>query len=159
MALEAARSDKARCWQILLVEDNPADIRLTKEVLNETALRHVLHIARDGEEALSMIRRQGAYAQQAEPDLVLLDLNLPRKDGRAVLAEVKADPKLTHIPILILSTSRADRDVLACYNLHANAYLQKPVDLDAFADLMRGVEDFWLRRASLPPKAADAANA
>ena len=154
MPLEAAWSDKARSWEILLVEDNPADIRLTQEVLNETALRHVLRVAHDGEQALRMIRRQGEYDQQPEPDLVLLDLNLPRKDGRAVLAEVKGDPQLRHIPILMLSTSRAERDVQECYDLHANAYLQKPVELDAFADLMRGVEDFWLRRAALPSKNA-----
>lgn len=144
--------ERVRTWEILLVEDNPADIRLTEEVLGETSLRHVLRVARDGDQALDMIRRSGDYASLPEPDLVLLDLNLPRKDGRAVLAEVKQDPRLSHIPIIVLSTSRADRDVRDCYSLHANAYLQKPLDLDAFADLMRGVEDFWLRRAALPPK-------
>lgn len=147
-----AAQERVRTWEILLVEDNPADIRLTEEVLSETSLRHVLRVARDGDQALEMIRRTGVYSGQPEPDLVLLDLNLPRKDGRAVLAEVKQDPQLSHIPILVLSTSRADRDVRDCYSLHANAYLQKPLDLDAFADLMRGVEDFWLRRAALPPK-------
>ena len=150
--IAVAAQERIRTWDILLVEDNPADIRLTEEVLSETSLRHVLRVARDGDQALEMIRRTGAYSGHPEPDLVLLDLNLPRKDGRAVLAEVKQDQQLSHIPILVLSTSRADRDVRDCYSLHANAYLQKPLDLDAFADLMRGVEDFWLRRAALPPK-------
>lgn len=152
MAIMAEERQRVRAWEILLVEDNPADIRLTEEVLGETSLRHTLRVARDGEQALNMIRRAGDYSNQPEPDLVLLDLNLPRKDGRAVLTEIKGDPELSHIPIIVLSTSRADRDVRDCYSLHANAYLQKPLDLDAFADLMRGVEDFWLRRAALPPK-------
>lgn len=154
----ATAPERVRTWEILLVEDNPADIRLTEEVLGETSLRHVLRIARDGDQALDMIRGTGSYVGRPEPDLVLLDLNLPRKDGRAVLAEVKQDPRLAHIPIIVLSTSRADRDVRDCYSLHANAYLQKPLDLDAFADLMRGVEDFWLRRVALPPKLPDGAN-
>ena len=145
-------AERSRTWEILLVEDNPGDIRLTEEVLSETSLRHVLRVARDGEQALGMIRRIGEYSALPEPDLVLLDLNLPRKDGRAVLTEIKADPSFSHIPILVLSTSRADRDVRDCYRLHANAYLQKPLDLDAFAELMRGIEEFWLRRVELPPK-------
>jgi CheY-like chemotaxis protein len=141
-----------RAAEILLVEDNPADIRLTQEVFEEMGIPHRVHIARDGEEALAMIRRQGAHARLPEPDLVLLDLNLPRKDGREVLAEVKSDPKLNHIPIVVLSTSRAERDVLACYHLHANCYLQKPVDFEAFATLIRGLEDFWFGKVSLPSK-------
>ncbi|HUS24380.1 MAG TPA: response regulator [Candidatus Binatia bacterium] len=148
----ASPKTTARPWEIFLVEDNPADIRLTQEVLAESGLNHHLHIARDGEQALYMIRRDGEYAKLPEPDLVLLDLNLPRKDGREVLAEIKRDPRLNHIPVLVLSTSRTERDVATCYHLHANCYLQKPVDLDAFAELMRGVEDFWLRKVSLPPR-------
>lgn len=151
--MSVAASSAARPWEILLVEDNPADIRLTQEVLADSGLRHVLHVARDGEQALGMIRRSGEYQSLPEPDLVLLDLNLPRKDGRDVLAEVKRDPQLSHIPVIVLSTSKAGHDVLACYRLHANCYLQKPVDLDAFAALMRSIEEFWLGKASLPPKA------
>ncbi len=141
-----------RAAEILLVEDNPADIRLTQEVFEEIGAPHRLHVARDGEEALAMLRRQGVHANVPEPDLVLLDLNLPRKDGREVLAEIKSDPKLNHIPIVVLSTSRAERDVLACYHLHANCYLQKPVDFEAFAALIRGLQDFWFGRVSLPSK-------
>jgi chemotaxis family two-component system response regulator Rcp1 len=149
-----------RAAEILLVEDNPADIRLTQEVFEEIGAPHRLHVARDGEEALAMLRREGVHAGVPEPDLVLLDLNLPRKDGREVLAEIKSDPKLNHIPIVVLSTSRAERDVLACYHLHANCYLQKPVDFEAFAALIRGLQDFWFGRVSLPSKfAAGAARA
>lgn len=144
----------ARPAEILLVEDNPADIRLTQEVFEEIGMPHRVHIARDGEEALAMLRRQGVHANLREPDLVLLDLNLPRKDGREVLAEVKSDPTLNHIPVVVLSTSRAERDVLACYHLHANCYLQKPVDFEAFAALIRGLEDFWLSKVSLPSRFA-----
>lgn len=146
------RTAAMRPAEILLVEDNPADIRLTQEVFAEIGLPHRVHVARDGEEALAMMRRQGAHGALPEPDLVLLDLNLPRKDGREVLAEAKGDPRLAHIPIVVLSTSRAERDVLSCYRLHANCYLQKPVDFDAFATLIRGLEEFWLKRASLPSR-------
>lgn len=149
----------ARTAEILLVEDNPADIRLTQEVFEEIGIPHHLHVARDGEEALAMLRRQGAQAGMPEPDLVLLDLNLPRKDGREVLAEVKNDPKLNHIPVVVLSTSRAERDVLACYHLHANCYLQKPVDFEAFATLIRGLQDFWFGKVSLPSKVQGAPHA
>jgi two-component system, chemotaxis family, response regulator Rcp1 len=145
-------SGGGRRAEILLVEDNPADIRLTQEVFEEIGIPHRVHIARDGEEALAMLRREGAHARVPEPDLVLLDLNLPRKDGREVLAEVKGDPRLSHIPIVVLSTSRAERDVLACYQLHANCYLQKPVDFEAFAALIRGLESFWFGQVSLPAK-------
>ena len=154
MTPRSAAKPVTRPWEILLVEDNPADIRLTQEVLAESGLSHRLHVARDGEQALFMVRREGDYTDLPEPDLVLLDLNLPRKDGREVLAEIKRDPQLNHIPVLVLSTSRTERDVATCYHLHANCYLQKPVDLDAFAELMRGVEDFWLRKVSLPPRGA-----
>jgi chemotaxis family two-component system response regulator Rcp1 len=148
-----------RAAEILLVEDNPADIRLTQEVFEEIGVPHRVHIARDGEEALAMIRRIGPHANLPEPDLVLLDLNLPRKDGREVLAEVKSDPKLNHIPIVVLSTSRAERDVLDCYHLHANCYLQKPVDFEAFAALIRGLEDFWFSKVSLPSNYGGGAHA
>lgn len=147
---------RARPAEILLVEDNPADIRLTQEVFEEIGLQHHVHVARDGEEALAMLRREGAHAALPEPDLVLLDLNLPRKDGREVLAEIKSDVRLNHIPVVVLSTSRAERDVVACYHLHANCYLQKPVDFEAFASLIRGLEDFWFGKASLPSRVGSA---
>lgn len=152
----AIKSSNAPIWEILLVEDNPADIRLTQVVLGERNIPHTLHLARDGEQALRMIRREGEHAHLPEPDLVLLDLNLPRKDGREVLAEIKRDPRLCHIPVIVLSTSRAEHDVIACYQLHANCYLQKPVDLEGFSELMRSVEDFWLRKVTLPPKQSGA---
>lgn len=137
---------------ILLVEDNPADVRLAQEVLREMGLAHVLYVARDGEQAMRMLRRQADSAHLQLPDLVLLDLNLPRKDGREVLKEMKSDPDLKRIPVLILSTSRADSDVLACYEHHANAYLTKPVDLDEFGKLASQLRDFWLTLVVLPPK-------
>lgn len=154
MAEASGTQASVRPAEILLVEDNPADIRLTQEVFSEIGLPHRVHVARDGEEALAMLRRQGPHSNLGEPDLVLLDLNLPRKDGREVLAEAKSDPRLSHIPIVVLSTSRAERDVLSCYRLHANCYLQKPVDFEAFATLIRGLEEFWLKQVSLPSRYA-----
>jgi CheY-like chemotaxis protein len=148
-----------RAAEILLVEDNPADIRLTQEVFEEIGVPHRLHIARDGEEALAMLRHTGNHHDVPEPDLVLLDLNLPRKDGREVLAEMKNDPALNHIPVVVLSTSRAERDVLACYHLHANCYVQKPVDFEAFSALIRGLQEFWFGSVSLPSKFTGAARA
>lgn len=134
----------ARPWEILLVEDNPAEVRLSQLVLGDSGVPHVLRVARDGEQALAMLRRQGEHRALPEPDLVLLDLNLPRKDGREVLAEVKGDPELKHIPIIVLSTSRAEQDVLTCYALNVNAYVQKPLELDAFAAVMRTILQLWL---------------
>ena len=133
---------------ILLVEDNPADVRLTREVLRHSARPVTLHVARDGEQALAML------AHEPEPDLVLLDLNLPGLPGREVLARMKADARLKHIPVIVLSTSRADADVAACYQLHANCYLQKPMDVEDFAGAMRQLEEFWLTQVALPPKGA-----
>lgn len=145
----------ARPWEILLVEDNPAEVRLSQLVIGDTGLSHVLRVARDGEQALAMLRRQGDYRSQPEPDLVLLDLNLPRKDGREVLADVKSDPALNHIPVIVLSTSRAEHDVMACYRLNANGYIQKPLELDEFATVMRAILNFWLGpMVMLPGKAA-----
>ncbi|MEN8820074.1 MAG: response regulator [Abyssibacter sp.] len=141
--------------QILLVEDNPADVRLTQEILSETALDFDLTVARDGEQAMGMLRREGAYADTPVPDLVLLDLNLPRKDGREVLAEVKKDPVLRSIPVLVLSTSKAENDIRTCYDLHANCYLTKPVDLNQFADMVQTLERFWFNLVLLPPKEPD----
>lgn len=137
---------------ILLVEDNAADLRLAQEVLKETQLVHELLVARDGEEAMQILRRQGNHAQAARPDLVLLDLNLPRKHGREVLAEIKADPSLKCIPVLILSTSKAESDVRACYESHANCFLTKPVSIDEFGRLAGLIRDFWFGVVQLPPR-------
>ena len=141
----------ARAWEILLVEDNPAEVRLSQLVIDEIGVPHTLRVARDGEQALAMLRHQGEYARLPEPDLVLLDLNLPRKDGREVLAEVKNDPALDHIPVLMLSTSRAERDVMECYRLNAAGYIQKPLELDEFAGVMRSILRFWLGPMVLLP--------
>ena len=137
---------------ILLVEDNPADVRLTQEVLRETSLDFEMQLARDGEQAMALLRKQAPFEDAQTPDLVLLDLNLPRKDGREVLAEVKADPELRRIPVLVLSTSKAERDILTCYDLHANCYLTKPVDLADFSTLVQTLQNFGFGMAMLPPK-------
>jgi CheY-like chemotaxis protein len=136
--------------EILLVEDNPGDVRLTIEALRESKVRNHLSVARDGVEALAFVRREGAHAQAVRPDLILLDLNLPRKDGREVLAELKADPDLKTIPVVILTTSRAEQDVLRSYELQANCYISKPVDLDQFITVVKSIEDFWLTIVTLP---------
>lgn len=135
--------------KILLVEDNPADVRLTQEALRLCDFPNVLNVARDGEEALAMLRQEGQYSTLPMPDLVLLDLNLPRKNGYQVLTELKDDPRTVQIPVLILSTSAAERDVADCYRRHANCYLQKPVNFEDFASLMRAIQDFWMRRVLL----------
>jgi chemotaxis family two-component system response regulator Rcp1 len=136
--------------EILLVEDNPGDARLTTEALKEARVRNKLtHIA-DGIEALAMLRQQGKYAGTQRPDLILLDLNLPRKDGREVLAEIKADDRLKRIPVVILTTSQAEEDILKAYNLNANCYVSKPVDLDQFIKVVRTINDFWLTIVKLP---------
>ena len=132
--------------EILLVEDNPGDVRLTLEALRDSKVRNNLHVARDGVEALEFLRRTDAV----RPDLILLDLNLPRKDGREVLAEIKADPLLKTIPVVVLTTSRAEQDVLRSYELQANCYITKPVDLDQFITVVKSIEDFWLTIVTLP---------
>ena len=139
-------------FHVLLVEDNPADVRLTKEVLSEGKATSTLHIVADGEQALQFLRNKGAFASSPRPDLILLDLNLPRKDGREVLAEIKKDPVLKLIPVVILTTSRSDRDILESYNLHANCYVSKPVDLLEFMEVIRTIEDFWLSMVRLPTR-------
>jgi two-component system, chemotaxis family, response regulator Rcp1 len=136
--------------QILLVEDNPGDVRLTIEALKEAKVLNQLTVVKDGIEALSLLRRQGQYARVARPDLILLDLNLPKKDGREVLAEIKADDNLKHIPVVILTTSQDEQDVLKSYNLYANCYITKPVDLDQFITVVKSIEDFWLGIVVLP---------
>ena len=140
----------ARPVQILLVEDNPGDVGLTLEALKEATVPNKLTIVRNGIEALSLLRRQGQYASAARPDLILLDLNLPKKDGRKVLADIKADDNLKRIPVVILTTAEDERDVLESYNLHANCYIVKPLDLDQFITVVKSIEDFWLRIVVLP---------
>ena len=144
-------SENGRPIEILLVEDNLGDARLTREALREGEVRSELHVARDGIEALAFLRRQGAYRDAARPDIVLLDLNLPRKDGREVLAEMKADPELMRIPVVVLTTSESENDIMRCYELHANCYLTKPMELDRFIEVLRAFEGFWLATAKLPP--------
>ncbi len=139
--------------EILLVEDNAADVKLAEEIFKEGGLSFNLQVARDGEQAMAMLRREGEHADLIMPDFVLLDLNLPRKDGREVLAEIKADPVLRRIPVMVLSTSNAPRDVLTCYELQANAYICKPIDLDEFIELVESIRAFWMRFAEFPPKA------
>jgi CheY-like chemotaxis protein len=134
----------------LLVEDNPGDVRLTREALRDGTVQNNLSVTEDGVEALAFLRRQGKYADAPRPGLILLDLNLPRKDGRQVLAEIKSDPALGTIPVIILTTSANEEDILNAYRLHANAYIQKPVDLDQFLRVVQVLEDFWLTLAMLP---------
>lgn len=137
--------------EILLVEDSPGDVELARGSLESSKLRLVLHVVDDGEEAMDFLRRSGKHAKAPRPDLVLLDLNLPKKDGREVLAEIKADPELKRIPVVILTTSSEEADVLRAYNLHANCYITKPIDLRQFVEVVRAVESFWLTIVKLPP--------
>ena len=136
--------------EILLVEDNPADVRLMVEVLKETKVRNTLTIAADGIEALDLLRRTGKYTHATRPGLILLDLNLPKKDGRQVLAELKADPDLKRIPVVILTSSKAEEDIVKSYNLYANCYVTKPVDLEQFVKVVKSIENFWLTIVTLP---------
>jgi two-component system, chemotaxis family, response regulator Rcp1 len=138
--------------EILLVEDNPGDVRLTIEALRDAKVHNRVSVAKDGVEAMAFLRREGQYGDARRPDLILLDLNLPRKDGREVLAEIKADAGLKHIPVVILTTSRAEQDILKSYDLHANCYVTKPVDLDQFITVVRSIENFWLTVVALPPE-------
>ena len=133
------------CWK-----DNPGDARLTTEALKEARVRNKLNHIDDGDEALAFLRRQGKYSGAQRPDLILLDLNLPRKDGREVLAEIKADDRLKRIPVVILTTSQAEEDILRAYNLNANCYVSKPVDLEQFIRVVRTINDFWLTIVKLP---------
>jgi two-component system, chemotaxis family, response regulator Rcp1 len=142
-----------RLINILLVEDNPADVRLTQEALKEAAhARTRLHVAGDGVEALEFLHRQGDFSAAPRPDLMLLDLNLPRVDGRQVLAEVKGDPDLRRIPVVVLTTSPAEDDILHAYDQHVNSYIRKPVDLDEFLHVLKAIDHYWLGSVSLPPR-------
>lgn len=136
---------------ILLVEDNAADVRLTQEVLTDSKVTNNLSVANDGAEALLRLRQQGKFKGTPRPDLILLDLNLPVKDGREVLAQIKNDPELMAIPVVVLTTSKAEEDIVRTYNLHANCYITKPVDLEQFVTVVNYIEDFWLAIVKLPP--------
>jgi CheY-like chemotaxis protein len=136
--------------EILLIEDNPGDVRLTREALRDSKLQNDLHVASDGVEGLAFLQRQGRYWNAPRPDLILLDLNLPKKDGRELLSEIKGDPDLKTIPVVILTTSSADQDILEVYKLHANCYVVKPVGLDAFMTIVKSIEAFWFTIVKLP---------
>jgi two-component system, chemotaxis family, response regulator Rcp1 len=137
--------------EILLVEDNPGDVRLTREALREGKVYNNLHWAKDGVEALEFLRREGKHGKAPRPDIILLDLNLPKKDGREVLQVIKSDEQLKHIPVVVLTTSKAEEDVLKSYALHANCYVTKPVDLEKFIVVVKSIDRFWLTVVTLPP--------
>lgn len=140
----------AKPIEILLIEDNPGDARLAREALRDARVRNNLHWVPDGVEALGFLRREAKYLSAPRPDLILLDLNLPRKDGREVLTEIKADEKFRRIPVVILTTSQAHDDIQQAYHLNANCYIAKPVDFDQFTRIMKTIEDFWLTIVKLP---------
>ena len=137
--------------EILLVEDNPGDVRLTIEVLKDAKVRNTMSTVNDGAAALAYLRREGDYAEAPRPDLILLDLNLPKKDGREVLAEIKADPNLRRIPVVVLSVSKDEEDILKSYDLYANCYITKPINLEKFITVVKSIEGFWLTIVKLPP--------
>ncbi len=136
--------------EILLVEDNPGDVRLTQEALKEHKIVNNLYLAKDGVEAINFLRREGKFADAVRPDLILLDLNLPKKDGREVLMEIKKDEELRRIPVVVLTTSRAEEDIIRTYDCYANCYITKPVDFDQFINVVKSIEDFWLSVVKLP---------
>ncbi|MFA4985921.1 MAG: response regulator [Candidatus Brocadiia bacterium] len=144
----------AEAVEILLVEDNPGDVDLAREALSDSKIRNTLSVACDGEEAMAFLHRKGKFASAPRPGLILLDLNLPKKDGREVLAEIKADDDLKRIPVVILTTSKEEEDIIKSYNLHANCYISKPIDLHQFIHVVKSIEDFWLTIVKLPPKGA-----
>ncbi|HLN21766.1 MAG TPA: response regulator [Bacteroidales bacterium] len=137
---------------ILIVEDNPGDARLIREVLNDTKVYSSLHIVNDGVEAMDFLHNKGKYAEMPRPDIIILDLNLPKKDGREVLAELKAEEDLKHIPVVIMTISQAEEDILKTYKLHANCYITKPIDLNEFIKVIKSIEDFWFSIVKLPSK-------
>jgi len=136
--------------EILLVEDNPGDVRLTLEVMKDARVRNHMSMVKDGVEALAFLRREGDYADAPRPDLILLDLNLPKKDGREVLAEIKSDPTLRRIPVVVLTVSKDEEDILKSYDLYANCYVTKPINMEQFIAVVRSIEDFWLTIVKLP---------
>lgn len=136
--------------EILLIEDNPGDVRLTGEIFKEAKIYNNMNVMTDGIDAMAFLRQKDEYINAPRPDLILLDLNLPKKDGREVLAEIKADPALRRIPVVVLTTSRAEEDILKTYDLHVNAYITKPVDLEQFIGIVKSIENFWLTIVKLP---------
>jgi CheY-like chemotaxis protein len=145
-------NDNAEPIEILMVEDNPRDARLAEEALKDSKVKNNLYHVKDGMSAMRFLYQEAEYAHAPHPDLVLLDLNLPRKDGREVLEEIKEDPELKLIPVVVLTTSEAERDLVRTYGLHANAYVVKPIDLDRFIEVVQAIEDFWFAIVKLPPK-------
>lgn len=143
---------RVQAAEILLVEDNPVDVLMTQKALQEDCVYNNLHVVEDGEEAMDFLHRRGKYADAPLPDLVLLDLNLPKKSGREVLAEIKQDPELMHIPVVVLTTSQEERDVFFSYKLHANCFITKPMDMEEFVQAIKCVGGFWLTLVKLPPK-------
>jgi chemotaxis family two-component system response regulator Rcp1 len=141
---------KTKAIDILLVEDNPGDVRLTREALKEGKVLNTLHVVGDGIEALEFLRHEGKYEKSVHPDIILLDLNLPRMDGRELLAKIKTDPAQRRIPVVILTTSKAEEDIIKSYDLHANCYITKPVDLNQFITVVKSVEEFWFTIVKLP---------
>jgi len=141
---------ESRQIEILLIEDNPGDARLTQEAMRAAKMTNVLHLVEDGVQAMEFLRRRSRFKDAPRPDLILLDLNLPKKDGRAVLAEVKTDPDLRRIPVVVLTTSRSEEDVMQAYDMHANAYVTKPVNLDQFMKIVALIDEFWLKVVTLP---------
>jgi len=139
-----------RAIEVLLVEDSPGDVRLTREAFKDAKVLISLHVAPDGAEAMAYLKREGKYANARRPDLILLDLNLPKKDGREVLEEIKESPALKSIPVVILTTSASEEDILRSYRLHANCYITKPVDLDGFLKVVKSIDNFWLSVVKLP---------
>jgi two-component system, chemotaxis family, response regulator Rcp1 len=146
----ASMQPTGRAVEVLLVEDNPGDVRLTQEALKEGRVMVNLTVAADGVEAMEILNRKGPYREKPRPDLILLDLNLPKKNGREVLLEIKADAELRRIPVIVMTTSKAEQDIHRAYNLNANCYITKPVDLDEFLHVVRSIEDFWLTIVTLP---------
>lgn len=144
--------NKSKTITILMAEDNATDVMLTKEALAHAKLLNTLHVVEDGMEALDFLHRRGKYADAPKPDLILLDLNMPRKNGQEVLAEIKATERLRNIPVVVLTTSKAEEDVVKAYGLHANCYVIKPVDFDVFAEVVRSIQEFWFTVVTLPPK-------
>ncbi len=137
---------------ILLIEDNPGDVRLAREALQESKIQNDIHVVEDGRQAIAFLRKEGKYTDAPRPDLILLDLNLPWMDGREVLAEIKTDAELRRIPVVVLTVSEAEEDVLHSYDLHANCYLTKPIDMEQFVRLVHSIDSFWLSIVKLPPK-------
>jgi chemotaxis family two-component system response regulator Rcp1 len=148
-----ANGGDGRPIEVLLVEDSPGDVRLTQEAFRDATVRTRLHVVTDGVEAMAFVKRQGEYANAPRPDLILLDLNLPKMDGREVLALIKEDAEFKTIPVVVLTTSGAEEDILRTYRLHANCYLVKPVDLNGFLSVVKSIDDFWLARVRLPHEA------